>query len=393
MRRIKKIFVLSAILMIFSLLCSCSTNQIKTNVNQDSNNYIANEDFQNYISEMSSFVKVKDGYYFTSDALLFYYDTENNQAYPVCNKTNCTHSDSNCQAYLSPLKFYPEMSMYYYDNALYLLGREKKGASSESVYIYQISLENFKQKKAAYLFDSASSISVVCIIHRGYVYFSYDGGEMEETKATLYRTKLGELSKNSPEKIFEFNGIGASIARLSAYGNKLFFNTSSYSDLQGNGYETVLNCMDIHTLENKTIPQRKYSHFADEGKVYYFKDENTVAYYDLSNQKHKIFCKIDGPCYISADDNYIYFDNLQSIIVGNSKESDRKIFVYDKSGKYVTEITPKNPKDDCYFGGDDMMIFKEIIADEVTEADGTKGYYVLDKSQLKSPDKQFIDME
>ena len=149
---------------------------------------------------------------------------------------------------------------------------------------------------------------MVCIIHRGYVYFSYDGGEMEETKATLYRTKLGELSKNSPEKIFEFNGIGASIARLSAYGNKLFFNTSSYSDLQGNGYETVLNCMDIHTLENKTIPQRKYSHFADEGKVYYFKDENTVAYYDLSNQKHKIFCKIDGPCYISADDNYIYFD-------------------------------------------------------------------------------------
>ena len=107
--------------MIFSLICSCSTNQIKTNVNQDSNNYIANEDFQNYISEMSSFVKVKDGYYFTSDALLFYYDTENNQAYPVCNKTNCTHSDSNCQAYLSPLKFYPEMSMYYYDNALYLL--------------------------------------------------------------------------------------------------------------------------------------------------------------------------------------------------------------------------------------------------------------------------------
>ena len=151
---------------------------------------------------------------------------------------------------------------------------------------------------------------------------------MEETKATLYRTKLGELSKNSPEKIFEFNGIGASIARLSAYGNKLFFNTSSYSDLQGNGYET-----------------------------------------------------------------YIYFDNLQSIIVGNSKENDRKIFVYDKSGKYVTEITPKNPKDDCYFGGDDMMIFKENIDGETVESDGAKGYYVLDKSQLKFPDKQFIDME
>ena len=99
------------------------------------------------------------------------------------------------------------------------------------------------------------------------------------------------------------------------------------------------------------------------------------------------------PAYISADSNYVYFDNLQSIYIDKIDEKDRKIFVYDKSGKYITEITPKNPKDDCYFGGDDMMIFKEIIADEVTEADGAKGYYVLDKSQLKSPDKQFIDME
>lgn len=393
MKRIKKIIALSVILVISVSLCSCSTNKIETNVNQNSNNYIENEDCQNYISEMSSFVKVEDGYYFTSDSKLFYFDTENYQAYPVCSKTNCDHSDSNCQAYLSPLKFYPEMSMYYYDNALYLLGRENKGASFESVYIYQISLENFKQKKAAYLFDSTSGISVVCTIHRGYVYFTYDGGEMEETKATLYRTKLGELSQNSQEKVFEFDGIGATIARLSAYGNKLFFNTSSYSDLQGNGYETVLNCMDIHTLENETIPQRKYSHFADNGKVYYCKDENTIAYYDISSKEHKAFCKIDGPCYISADDNYIYFDNLQSIIVGKTEKHNRAILVYDKSGNYITNIIPKSSEDECYFGGNDIIIFKETVYEEATEADDAKGYYVLDKSQLTSSDKQFIDME
>lgn len=393
MKRIKKIIALSVILVISASLCSCSTNKIETNVNQNSNNYIENEDCQNYISEMSSFVKVEDGYYFTSDSKLLYFDTENYQAYPVCSKTNCDHSNSNCQAYLSPLKFYPEMSMYYYDNALYLLGRENKGASSESVYIYQISLENFKQKKAAYLFDSTSGISVVCTIHRGYVYFTYDGGEMEETKATLYRTKLGELSQNSQEKVFEFDGIGATIARLSAYGNKLFFNTSSYSDLQGNGYETVLNCMDIHTLENETIPQRKYSHFADNGKVYYCKDENTIAYYDISSKEHKAFCKIDGPCYISADDNYIYFDNLQSIIVGKTEKHNRAILVYDKSGNYITNIIPKSSEDECYFGGNDIIIFKETVYEEATEADDAKGYYVVDKSQLTSSDKQFIDME
>ncbi len=49
--------------------------------------------------------------------------------------------------------------------------------------------------------------------------------------------------------------------------------------------------------------------------------------------------------------------------------------------------------EDCYFGGDDIMIFKEVIAGELIESDGAKGYYVLDKSQLTSDNKQFIDME
>lgn len=47
------------------------------------------------------------------------------------------------------------------------------------------------------------------------------------------------------------------------------------------------------------------------------------------------------PAYISADSNYVYFDNLQSIYIDKIDKKDRKIFVYDKSGKYVTEITPK----------------------------------------------------
>ena len=84
---------------------------------------------------------------------------------------------------------------------------------------------------------------------------------------------------------------------------------------------------------------------------------------------------------------------MQAIYIGRIDKKDRKIFVFDKSGNYITEITPRNPKDYCYFGGDDVMIFKEFIGGEIVESDGTKGYYVLDKSQITSPDKQFIDME
>lgn len=386
------ISVVLIFLLVFSF-CSCSSNTISVNTEQNSKEYVPKEDFQNYLSSFSSFTKGDDGYYFISDSKLFIYDFEKKQAYPICYKANCNHNDSACTAYLSPLQFYPGMDLYYYDNSLYLVGHEDDGPSRQQVYMYQISLESFKRKKAAYLFDGTKGISMVCMIHRGYVYFTYDGGQMEETKATLCRIKLGETGKDSIETIYEFKGIGASIASLSAYGNNVFFNTSSYSDIQGNGYETILNYIDIHTLKTEQIPERKYSHFAENGKVYYCKDENTINYFNLNTKENEFFCDIQGPCYISGDNNYVYLDNLQSIIVGKTNEKDRKIFVYDKEGNYITEITPKNPKDDCYFGGDDIMIFKEIITGEVIESDGEKGYYVLDKSQLISHNKQFIDME
>lgn len=393
MKCLKKIIALFSVLIIVFSFCSCSSNKIEVNLEQNSDTYVQTEDCQNYINAFSSFVKVDDGYYFISDTMLFFYDVKEKEAYPVCNKANCEHSDSNCSAYLSPLQFYPGMSLYYYDNALYLVGHEDDGPSRQQVYMYQISLENFKQKKAAYLFDGTSGVSMVCTIHRGYVYFANCTGQMDESTAALCRVKLGDTNENSVEKIFEFKAIGADIANLSAFGNNLFFNTSSYEDKQGNGYKNILNYINIHTLQTNQIPERKYSHFADQNKVYYCKDENTINYYDLEKDKNVFFCNIKGPCYISADSNYIYLDNLQSIIVNKTEKKDRKIFVYDKKGKLVTEIIPKSPKDNCFFGGDDIMIFEKVDEGETVVSDGAKGFYILEKSKLMSADKQFIDME
>lgn len=391
---------IAALFLVFTLaftFCSCSSNKIEINIEQNADTYVQKEDSQNYLSVFSGFAKADNGYYFLSDSKLFHYDVKDKEAYPVCDKANCIHNNSDCTAYLSPLQFYPGMDLYYYDNSLYLIGHEDDGPSRQQVYMYQISLDNFKRKKAAYLFDGTNGISMVCILHRGYVYFTNDSRQMKETTAELYRVKLGNTKENSAEKIFEFKATGADIASLSAYGNKVFFCTSSYGDTQGNGYETILNYIDIHTLKVEQIPERKYSHFAEKSNVYYCKDENTINYFNLITKTNEFFCNVQGPCYISGDNNYVYLDNLQSIYIGKTDENDRKIFVYDKSGNFVTEITPKNPKDDCYFGGDDFMIFKEsIVGETITEGsadNSAKGYYVLDKSQLTSSDKQFIDME
>ena len=319
---IKKLSYIIFILVLVLSLVGCSNYKFTGNTNQSSETYIENEDYQNYLNLYSNFAKTSDGYYFISDNRL-YFDKQSHNVTIVCNKINCKHNDDRCTAYFSTFSFFP-IQLSYYNNALYLLGWETDGSNIHNNYIYQISTENFKRKKAVYIGSSNGLTSTVFLIHRGYVYYTTNSNTMKKTSAILYRKQLGNTDKTDTGKIaFEHAGIGAQIQDISAYANNIYISFASYENEKGDGYKTSFSSINIHKIDEK----------------------------------------------------------------------DRKIFVYDKSGKYITEITPKNPKDDCYFGGDDMMIFKEIIADEVTEADGAKGYYVLDKSQLKSPDKQFIDME
>ncbi|MDE6752882.1 MAG: hypothetical protein K2J59_08950 [Eubacterium sp.] len=390
----KKIYIIITVMfMITLLLCTgCSSDKINININQNSEEYIANEDYQYFLDSYSSFIKTDGGYYFVTDLKLYFYDTEKKESYLVCSKANCKHSDSDCSAYLSPLKYIPMAGMSYYNHSLYILGYEKSGESKRQNYIYQINLDNFKHKKTAYLFDSSSAFSVDYVVHRGYVYFVYGQSSMTQGSTVLYRTKLGNTKNDAPEAIYEFSGIGTNLFGLHAYGNNIFFITSSYEDEEGNGYKTTGNIMDIHSLEAKGAVDALFASYLNEEYIYFENDKNSVHRIHIHTNEEEFFCSIDGPAYISADSKYIYFDNKQKMYI-DENFNDRKIYVYDKSGNYITEIVPKNPKDDCYFGGDDVMIFKEIIGGEIVESDGAKGYYVLDKSQLTSPDKQFIDIE
>lgn len=393
MKKSKYIFYTLIIIVLILSMHGCNTSKIYVNVNQNSSEYVFNEDSQNFLDTYSKMVKVDNGYYFINNNHLYFLDGKSYNTTLACNKINCKHNDDGCTAFFSILNFYP-LQLAYYNNALYVIGWKTEGANIHHNYVYQISLDNFKRKKAAFLYNGSGMDSIIFVIHRGYIYFTYGNSSMKESTMVLYRTKLGNIKKNASEEIFNFTAIGSDIFNLNAYGNQVFFTTASYHDENGNGYNTSLNSIDIHTLETKIIIKNNlYSYFVDKEFVYYEKDQNTVNKIKLNTNDETFFCKVDGPAYISADDNYIYFDNLQSIIIGKTDEKDRRIFVYDKSGKYITEIIPKNPKDDCYFGGDDIMIFKEKIEVETTESNGENGYYLLDKSQLSSSNKQFIDME
>ena len=116
---------------------------------------------------------------------------------------------------------------------------------------------------------------------------------------------------------------------VTASGNNIIVNNSAYGDTEGNDYKNSYTIIDIHSLKSKELVENgNYSVFADGNYVYYGKNENTVYRIDLATNEETFFCDIDGPCYISADSNYVYFDNLQSIYAGTDADN-RKIFVYD----------------------------------------------------------------
>ncbi len=382
-----------------SLITGCSSKNNNINTEQNAVTYVENEDFQNFIDSSSAFAKAENGYYFLNGMKLYYFDTEIKEAYIVCSKPNCEHNSSNCTAFFYIFNYYP-FQLSYCNDSLYVLGWEEEGSNIRHNYIYEVSLDNYKRKKAVYLFDGTDTSSVSFIIHRGYVYYIKGGAsDLKETTSCLYRKELGSTSKKeTAKKIYETSGIGASIIDIKASGNNIIVLNSSYGDTKGNDYKTSYTLIDIHSLKVKElVGNEAYSLFVDGEYTYYEKGENMVNRIDITTNEETAFCDIKGPCYISADSNYVYFDNLQSIYIEKTDEKDRKILVYDKSGNYVTEIVPKNPKDDCYFGGDDIMIFKEnIVGETITDGNadnGTKGYYIFDKSQLTSSDKQFIDME
>lgn len=368
------------------LLSGCSQSKLQINTNQMSDNYILNEDHQNYLESYSNMAETNNGYYFINNNLLYFFDKESLETIIVCNKLNCEHNNDSCTAYFSIFSFYP-LQLAYYDNALYVVGWESEGANIHHNYIYQISLDSFKRKKAAFLYNSNGVDSMAFILHRGYVYFTYGNSTMKESKKTLYRAKLGNIKNNTIETVFEFTAIGSDIFGLSAYGNNVFFTTASYDDEKGNGYNTSLNSIDIHTSETQIILENnQYSYFADEQYIYYEKDKNTVNIIHLNTKEEFPFCKIDGPCYISADDNYLYFDNQQARYIDESI-ADRLITVVDKkTGNVIASVSPKNKNDECLFGGNDFIFFKEITNK------GLQKYYSIDKTRLIQNKIDYIDM-
>lgn len=388
---------LAAVLLFAS--AGCSGQKIEANISQSAETYVAGEDFQYFLKPFWGWTQAKDGYFLLSNGLLQYLDPQTLQMRPTCSDPNCEHNNTDCPAYfmMSPSEkdsFSPIGGLDNYGDDLYLFGWQEESRALRHNFIYQVSTDTFKRQKAAYLFDSGSSMDILCTMHRGYVYFVRGGADgLDEATATLYRVPLGSTdTDNQPETVYEFTGYGANILGMSAFGNNFFFETRSYTDADGSTETTQLLCTDIHTLETRTVLESvPYSYFAADGYVYYQSDVQSLHRLDLKTGEDMLFYKTNQLCNLSADSNYIYLDNAMTMNL-DERITGRVITVIDKSGNPVTTVVPRAADDQCYFGGDDLMLFSYQKQDPENPDNEITLYYALDKSTLTSDEHTFKDI-
>ena len=106
-KSLKKVGVLLLAFIVCMAAAGCTSDKTEVNINQTAENFVENEDFQYYLNQNSAFVKANNGYYFVADLKVHFYDTETNQAYPVCSKANCSHSDKNARHFYHQKNFSP----------------------------------------------------------------------------------------------------------------------------------------------------------------------------------------------------------------------------------------------------------------------------------------------
>ena len=115
----EKIFASALILILLFSGCSGMDNAVNTE--QNLSDYVEGEDYQNFLSSVSAMAKAPNGYYYFNDLMLYYFDEETKEAYPVCNKPNCNHQTASCMAFFNLFQYHPFM-LSYYENALYVWG-------------------------------------------------------------------------------------------------------------------------------------------------------------------------------------------------------------------------------------------------------------------------------
>ena len=273
----------------------------------------------------SQVTKSEYGYYFSIDNnTMVFFDSKSQNIIPLCNKPECMHNNSKCNAYfgqdtLEETDFWLQQLQYYKGN-IYLIGFDSEGYAN----LYKVSQDGSSCEKYMQLYKtdiSSTALPHFCI-HRGYVYYIKE----DEAIPKIRRIKLGDTET---EIVFETSGIRPNLYRMLGYGDYIFFQSGNYIDETCVETQGGIYAYNIKTREVQLVKKDAIATYIIVNHTCFYKLGEDVRKFDLVTQKDEKI--IDGASFdISADEMYVYiFD-----------ESDLK--VYNHQGELICNIEDSN---------------------------------------------------
>ena len=277
--------VLAVLLLITATACSPSFKEPSAYLELP-DHFNAGTDFPMRFFSSFDYPMVPDanGYYIFNASFLFYFDRESGISAPVCNRPECFHNGTTCNAYFS--RGMNDL-LQFYEGKLYVTVTERDENQNPSCWLYEVNPEDCTRSRICQMPYLAEE-SVRFFMHRGYLYIvsyevaAYEGNSQELKPAFVVaeRIALNELSEKSltPELIFKHESYSFGMPYI--FGNHLLV---QYQQQGAIGLDFIWTDIDLNTLETETIafpdlPNSAYIAFERE-----YEDKLIATYVDYND--------------------------------------------------------------------------------------------------------------
>ena len=165
--------------------------------------------------DIHSIAKSEEGYYFLTydvdGTTLKYFDDATHRTIAVCAKPDCTHDNSDCNAFFS--MDYLSSPVYYYKGYIYMV-RVDGGMAK----VVRIQKDGSKREDVADLFANDGVTSISMVFHDDCIY-AYDHlGHTASDEVGKEVIKKIELRTGQSEEAFSYEGKNAAISGARSFG-------------------------------------------------------------------------------------------------------------------------------------------------------------------------------
>ncbi len=353
--KFKKTF---SLLLLFALcLTGCQSNMI--NNISDSNSYDPLEEYQLSFGCAPVIQKGTTGYYILANEMLYYYDESLQEAVPVCDKLDCDHTDTSCNASMQSA-----YEINYYKGNIYYIGSEDD--MCQVWYLYSLNEDGREREritKVATMESGDKGIGFQICVHRRMVYYAVT--KVSNLKKRKAYVNCYDLAKNKLDDSFDYymEGYGATIEDISASGDTLIL-VGSYAENANNSSVEYTDFIDINTgtcIRNVLKDNNSLISFYNESGMLYCGNiniESNIYRIDATTgDTEKLSTDLPFDADATSTGTHIFSWN-DSECRETGDYSDHRIDMYDMDGNIISQIPLKKSYNWEYGDKDSLFAFQ-----------------------------------